>query len=142
MSQKCEQLSYGTCGGILLGFLVTDEIVDTSLTVFVDDLFHVIITDTCRGALVSLTVASNDKELDRELEGIGAAQHPGKLEFCGAFFGVGSRSLERELARGLYLRGKHFYAVKHLGMLQNGNGSLRNEKLARVKAVRQSWYSF
>ena len=70
------------------------------------------------------------------------AQHPGKLEYCNAFGGAGSRAIERELARGYYLRGKHFHAAKHLGMLTSGNGSLRDEKLARVKAVRHAWYSF
>ena len=48
----------------------------------------------------------------------------------------------RESARGLYLCGKHFYAVKHLVMLTNDNGSLRDGKLARVKAVRHAWCSF
>ena len=56
--------------------------------------------------------------------------------------GAGSRAIEREFARGFYLRGKHFYAVKHLGMLTSGNGSLRDEKLARVKAVRHAWQRF
>ena len=64
----------------------TDEVVDTSLTVFVDDLFRVIITDTCRAARVVLTVASNDRGLGGELAGIGVAQHPGKLEFCAVLF--------------------------------------------------------
>ena len=64
----------------------TDEIVDTSLTVFADDLFRVIITDTCRAARLTLTVASNDRDLDREFEGIGVAQHLGEPEFCGAPF--------------------------------------------------------
>ena len=59
-----------------------------------------------------------------------------------ALFGVVNRSLGRELTRGLYLRGKHFYPIKHLGMLSDGSGSLREEKLARVKAVRHAWYSF
>ena len=57
----------------------TDEIVDASLTVFVDDLVRVIIADACRAARVVLTVASNDRDLDGGLEGIGVAQHPGKL---------------------------------------------------------------
>ena len=60
----------------------TDEVVDASLTVFVDDLFRVIIADTCRAARVVLTVASNDRDLDGELAGTGVAQHPGKLEIC------------------------------------------------------------
>ena len=105
----------------------TDEVVDASLTVFVDDLFRVIIADTCRAARVVLTVASNDRDLDGELAGIGVAEHPGKLEFCSVFLRAGSHALERELARGYYIRGKHFYAVKHPGMLTSGNGSLRDE---------------
>ena len=63
----------------------TDECVDTSLTVFADDLFRVILTGTCRTARVTLTVPSNDRDLGRELKGIGVAQHPGKNYFCGVF---------------------------------------------------------
>ena len=102
----------------------TDGVVDPSLNAFANDLFRIIITDACRAARVSLTVASNDKDLGRWLEEIGAAQHPGKLEVGGAFFGVDTRSLKIELARKHYLRDTYFNAVKHLGMLSSGSGSL------------------
>jgi hypothetical protein len=63
---------------------------------------------------------------------IGVAQHSGKLEFCGSFFGAASRSLQRELARGHVLQGKYFDSVKHLGFLSSGRGDLRDERLARI----------
>ena len=57
------------------------------------------------------------------------------------FWGVGNRAIEREIVRGYYLPSKYFYTAKHIGMLTRDNGSLRDEKLARVKAVRHVWCS-
>ena len=68
----------------LLQFSLIDEVVD--------ELFRVIIADTCRAARTVLTVASNDRDLDGELAGTGVAQHPGKLEFCSAFWSCQPRS--------------------------------------------------
>ena len=54
--------------------------VDASITAFVDDLLRVCILDNCPASHVALAVAQNDKALDEELEAIGIAQHPGKIE--------------------------------------------------------------
>ena len=52
-----------------------------------------------------MTVTSNDRGLDGELEGTGVSQHPWKLEYCSDLGGTGSRAIERELAIGYYIRG-------------------------------------
>ena len=86
----------------------SERTVDSSLTAFVDDLFHILILDNCRASHVALTVACNDYESDKGMSETGVAQHPGKLEYCGSFVGAGSLSIQRDLARGNVLHGQAF----------------------------------
>ena len=90
---------------------------------------RIIITDTCRAARISLTVASNDRDLDRELEGSGVAQHPGKVEYCGLF----DNSVTQEVEYRVGQSWKAFGA--HRDMLCNKKASLRRRFALLEKVV-------
>ena len=75
----------------------TDVSVDVSNTLFIEDVFHVIILDRCRAAHAVETVARFDTSLDTLLAQIETSQNHHKLEFCGALIGRDSHALRRLL---------------------------------------------